>query len=129
MNEENVQSPEEKQKTSLLDLNETIFHEIFQYLSFDEINFTVRYTSKTLSELVQYYFESHSPFILVSGCDNSRYRYTEPALKEHNFIKTISVLTRNKTIVGFKSRKKRPEILRKKLANSLTHATIHDTPS
>ena len=63
MNEENAERPEEKQKTSLLDLNETIFREIFQYLSFKEIDFAVRYTSKALSELVQYYFESHSPFI------------------------------------------------------------------
>ena len=83
MNEENAERPEEKQKTSLLDLNETIFHEIFQYLTFDEIDFAVRYTSKTLSEFVQYYFESHSPFILVSECNNSRYKYTKPALKDN----------------------------------------------
>ena len=106
MNEENAERPEEKQKTSLLDLNETIFHEIFQYLTFDEIDFAVRYTSKTLSEFVQYYFESHSPFILVSECNNSRYKYTKPALKEQLFFKTISILTRNKTIVGFESRRK-----------------------
>ena len=106
MNEETAERPEIKQKTSLLDLNETIFHEIFQYLSFDEIDFAVRYTSRILSELVQYYFESHSPFILVSECNNSRYKYTKPALKEQHFFKTISVSTRNKSIVGFKSRRK-----------------------
>ena len=106
MNEESVKRPGQKQRIGLLDLNETIFHEIFQYLSFDEIDFSVRYTSKALSELVNHYFESQSLFILVSECNNSRYKYTKPAMNEQHFFKTISVLTRNKTIVGFKSLRK-----------------------
>ena len=93
MTEENIKSSKEKQQTCLLDLNENIFHEIFQYLPYDDLYLYVRAASKILRSLVESYTQLNSSFIYLST-DNT---YQTNIYHKRD----LSVLQRNGKIVSF----------------------------
>ena len=88
MAKENVKSSKERQQTCLLDLNENIFHEIFQYLSYDDLYLYVRNASKILRSLVEGYIQLNRSFVFLS------------ANKWHCHKRCLSLLQRNGKIVS-----------------------------
>ena len=66
MMERDVKRSKEGQYTSLMDLNENIFHEIFQYVPYKDLHLHVRNTSKILSSLVESYIHLDKSFLLYS---------------------------------------------------------------
>ena len=88
MTKENVTRSKERQQTCLLDLNENIFHEMFQYLPYDDLYLYVRNASKILRSLVESYIQLNSSFIFLS---------TD---KWHCHKRSLSLLQRNEKIVS-----------------------------
>ena len=90
MTEENIKSSKEKQQTCLLDLNENIFHEIFQYLHYDDLYLYVRAASKILRSLVESYTQLNSSFIYLST-DKWYYHKRDLSVLQRNG-RTVSLL-------------------------------------
>ena len=91
---ENIKSSKEKQQTCLLDLNENIFHEIFQYLPYDDLYLSVRAASKILSSLVESYTQLNSSFIYLST-DKWYYYKRDLSVLQRNG-RTVSLLRGSK---------------------------------
>ena len=83
MTEENIKSSKEKQQTCLLDLNENIFHEIFQYLPYDDLYLYVRAASKKKGAICF----SH----LYSRCENILFEILQGKLDLGRFPHHISI--------------------------------------
>ena len=89
MTKESVKSSKEMQQTCLLDLNENIFHEIFQYLPYADLYLYVRSASKILRSFVEGYIQLNGSFIFISTNKWSFHK------------RCLSVLQRNGKIVSY----------------------------
>ena len=101
--ERDVKRSKEGQYTSLMDLNENIFHEIFQYVPYKDLHLHVRNTSKILRSLVESYIQLDKSFLLYSTTKRDFYsKCLCPSLASdgHYLVKTLSALKRRGKLVS-----------------------------